>query len=252
MNELTIAIFKKKFARVREKGWIASKRKGPTGVGQTLEYYLVPKGWIPRMKENNIALPDLGTVELKAHRVGSSSMITLFTFNRKACLQNGSFSRQAWKMNPLQAIKKYGTRDSNGRLGMYFTMARTPNSMGLFLHIDKATIDVRHISGEIIAEWQLEVLAERFAKKIPGLVLVSAFSEMRGEIEWFKYDRAQLLTGTSPEIIRNQLWAGNVLFDLRMDTRPTKSKLRYLVEGNWLQWSFPEGMDSHKNCVDIE
>ena len=149
-KQLTLATFKKKFAHVREKGWIASKRKGPTGVGQTLEYYL-------GMKENNIALPDLGTVELKAHRIGSSSMITLFTFNRKA-----------WKMNPMKAIKKYGTRDSNGRLGMYFTMARTPNSVGLFLHIDRSTVSVRHISGEVIAEWRLEALAERFAKKIPG------------------------------------------------------------------------------------
>lgn len=197
-RQLTVEIFKKKFALVREKGWIASKRKGPTGVGQTLEYYL-------GMKENNIALPDLGTVELKSHRIGSSSMITLFTFNRKA-----------WKMNPLQAIKKYGTRDSNGRLGMYFTMAQTPNSMGLFLHIDKSYIDVRHISGEIIAEWQLDVLAERFAKKIPGLVLVSVFNEMRGELEWFKYDRAQLLTGTSPDIIRSQIIAGNIRVDLRL------------------------------------
>lgn len=205
-KQLTIEIFKKKFARVREKGWIASKRKGPTGVGQTLEYYL-------GMKENNIALPDLGTVELKAHRVGSSSMITLFTFNRKA-----------WRMNPLQAIKKYGTRDNNGRLGMYFTMARTPNSMGLFLHIDKSTIDVRHISGEIIAEWQLDILAERFSKKIPGLVLVSAFCEMRGDVEWFKYDRAQLLTGTSPNIIRNQISVGNILVDLRLHDKGTSAR----------------------------
>jgi len=205
-KQLTIAIFKKKFARVREKGWIASKRKGPTGVGQTLEYYL-------GMKENNIALPDLGTVELKAHRIGSSSMITLFTFNRKA-----------WKMNPLKAIKKYGTRDSNGRLGMYFTMARTPNSVGLFLHIDRSNISVRHISGEIVAEWQLEVLADRFAKKIPGLVLVSAFSEMRGDVEWFRYDRAQLLTGTSPNIIRNQISAGNILVDLRLHDKGTSAR----------------------------
>jgi hypothetical protein len=224
-KQLTLATFKKKFAKVREKGWIVSKRKGPTGIGQTLEYYL-------GMQENNIALPDLGTVELKAHRIGSSSMITLFTFNRKA-----------WKMNPLKAIKKYGTLDSNGRLGMYFTMAKTPNSIGLFLHIDKATISVRHISGEIIAEWQLDTLAERFAKKIPGLVLVSAFSEMRGDREWFKYDRAQLLTGTSLDIISNQFWAGNVLFDIRMDTRPTRSEMRYLVEGNWLHWSFKNWSD---------
>jgi hypothetical protein len=225
-KQLTLETFKKKFTEVREKGWIPSKRKGPTGVGQTLEYYL-------GMQENNIALPDLGTVELKAHRIGSSAMITLFTFNRKA-----------WKINPLKAIKKYGTRDSNGRLGMYFTMARTPNSMGLFLHIDRSSISVRHISGEIIAEWQLEMLAERFAKKIPGLVLVSAFGEMRGDVEWFYYSRAQLLTGTSPDIISDQLWAGNVMFDVRMDTRPTSSELRYQVKSDWMQWSF-------KNWVDV-
>lgn len=205
-RQLTLATFKKKFAKVRKMGWIASKRKGPTGVGQTLEYYL-------GMQENNIALPDLGTVELKAHRIGSSSMITLFTFNRKA-----------WKMNPLKAVKKYGTRDSNGRLGMYFTMARTPNSMGLFLHIDRSSISVRHISGEVIAEWQLEKLAERFARKIPGLVLVSAFSEMRGDVEWFKYTRARLLTGTAPEIIRDQISAGNILVDLRLHDKGTSAR----------------------------
>lgn len=62
--------------------------------------------------------------------------------------------------------------------------------------------------------------------------------------EWFQYSRAQLLTGTALDIISGQLFAGNVLFDLRMDAQPTKSELRYLVEGNWLQWSF-------KNCVEI-
>ncbi len=205
-KQLTLAIFKKKFAKVRAMGWVASKRKGPTGVGQTLEYYL-------GMKENNIALPDLGTVELKARRISSSSMITLFTFNRKA-----------WRMNPLKAIKKYGTRDSNGRLGMYFTMARTPNSVGLFLHIDRSTISVRHISGEIVAEWQLETLAERFARKIPGLVLVSAFCEMRGDVEWFRYDRVQLLTGTSLNIIHNQISAGNILVDLRLHDKGTSAR----------------------------
>lgn len=205
-RQLTLESFQKKFAQVRKKGWIASKRKGHTGVGQTLEYYL-------GMKENNIALPDLGTVELKAHRSGSSSMITLFTFNK-----------EAWKINPLKAIKKYGTRDSNGRLGMYFTMSRTPNSVGLFLHIDRSTISVRHVSGEIVAEWQLEVLADRFVKKIPGLVLVSAFCEMRGNVEWFKYERAQLLTGISPDIIRNQITAGNILVDLRLHDKGTSAR----------------------------
>ncbi len=224
-KNLTLSKFKKVFPKIKEQGWIKSHRKGPTGIGHTLEQLL-------GFTENNIALPDLGNIELKAHRIGSSSMITLFTFNRKA-----------WRMKPLDAVRKYGTPDENKRLGLYFTMSRTPNSMGLFLHIEVDKISVRHISGEVIAEWELNTLAERFMKKLPGLVLVSAFSEMRGDIEWFQYDRAQLLTGTSPDIISNQLWAQNILFDVRMDTRPTKNELQFLVKSNSLQWSFSNWAD---------
>ena len=60
--------------------------------------------------------------------------------------------------------------------------------------------------------------------KVPALLLVSAFSEMRGDNEWFKYDRAQLLTGTSPDIIRNQIEAGNILVDLRLHDKVTTAR----------------------------
>lgn len=169
-NRMTLSKFVKAFGVLKSKGWIKSERRGPTGIGYTLEKKI-------GLPENNIASPDLGKIELKAHRVNSTSLITLFTFNRRV-----------WKMKPLEAIKKYGTPDENGRLGLYFTMSRTPNSSGLFLHIESNTISVRHISGEIIAEWQLQALAERFMEKIPALILVSAFSEMRGDDEWFKFD----------------------------------------------------------------
>ncbi|MCX7839631.1 MAG: MvaI/BcnI family restriction endonuclease [Anaerolineae bacterium] len=205
-KRITLEDFKRSFAEIKKAGWIQSKRRGSTGIGQTLEQLL-------GLDENNIALPDLGNVELKAHRIGSSSMITLFTFNRKA-----------WKMKPLDAVRQYGTPDQNGRLGLYFTMTRTPNSMGLFLYVEEDRISVRHISGQIVAEWQLDALAERFMQKIPGLILVSAFSEMRGDSEWFKFERAQLLMGTSPEILRNQILAGNVLVDLRLHDQVTRAR----------------------------
>lgn len=200
---MTLNEFKRAFANLKKQGWIPSKRKGPTGIGQTLEQAL-------GLKENNIAVPDLKNVELKAHRIGFSSLITLFTFNRKV-----------WKMKPLEAIRKYGTPDQDGRMGLYFTMSRTPNSTGLFLHIEAETISVRHVSGELIAEWNLETLAERFMQKLPALILVGAFSEMRGDVEWFKYDRAQLLTDTSVSIIRNQIMEGNILVDLRLHDKIT-------------------------------
>lgn len=75
-TKLTLSQFRKKFAFIKAMGYVPSARRGPTGIGQTLEELL-------GLKENNIAVPDWGTIELKAHRVGSSSMITLFTFNRK-------------------------------------------------------------------------------------------------------------------------------------------------------------------------
>ena len=203
---MTLGEFKKAFARLRKKGWVRSKRKGPTGVGHTLE-------WLLGLAENNIAIPDWGRVELKAHRIGSSSMITLFTFNRKV-----------WRTKPLDAVRKYGTPDENGRLGLYFTMSRTPNSTGLFLHVEADAISVRHISGEIIAEWQLDALAERFMQKLPGLIVVSALCEMRGDVEWFKFERARLLAGTSPEIIRNQISEGNILVDLRLHDQVTRAR----------------------------
>ncbi|MEO0004597.1 MAG: MvaI/BcnI family restriction endonuclease, partial [candidate division WOR-3 bacterium] len=182
---MTIAEFRQRFGEIKKLGWVPSKRRGPTGVGHTFEQLM-------GLTENNIALPDLGEVELKTHRVDSTSMITLFTFNRRA-----------WKMNQLDAVRKFGVPDENGRLGLYFTMSRMPNSAGLFLHIDEAAISVRHISGVVVVEWRLTDLARQFMAKVPALILVSAQSEIRGDKKWFRFTRARLLRGTSPSIIKD-------------------------------------------------
>ena len=118
-------------------GYVKTLRNGPTGIGYTLETLL-------EIKENNISSPDLGEIELKAQRESHTGMTTLFTFNNKA-----------WKMNPLDAIKKYGSFDKDGRLGMYYTMGMKPNSAGLFLTVSETAIAVRNIDGNIVAEWQL-------------------------------------------------------------------------------------------------
>ncbi|HZQ09467.1 MAG TPA: MvaI/BcnI family restriction endonuclease [Anaerolineae bacterium] len=222
---MTLNQFEKKFAAIKALGWVPSARRGPTGIGQTLEQLL-------GLKENNIAVPDLGKIELKAHRIGSSSLITLFTFNRKV-----------WRMKPWEAIRSHGTPDDSGRLGMYYTMSRTPNSQGLFLHIEPTTISVRHISGNLIAEWELETLAQRFMQKLPALILVSAFSEMRGDTEWFRFSRSQLLQGTSVDIIRGQIYSENALFDIRFETGKRGDDAYFLMRGEELQLIFKDWED---------
>jgi hypothetical protein len=203
---MNITEFKKIFKEIKSQGFIPTKRNGPTGVGYTLETLL-------DITENNDAHPDIDGVELKAHRTKGNSMITLFTFNNKA-----------WIMPPLEAIKKYGSFDKDGRKGLYYTMSLKPNSAGLFLNVTNEQISVRHISGEVIAVWQLESLADRFLQKIPALLFVSAFTEERDEIEYFHYYRAQLMKGTTPELLADQFREENILVDLRLHDKGTMAR----------------------------
>jgi len=203
---MTTKEFKIKFKALKAKGFIQTTRNGPTGIGHTLETYL-------NIKENNDAHPDIEGAELKAHRTKSNNLITLFTFNRKA-----------WKVPPLDAIKKYGSFDKNNRKGLYYTMSLKPNSAGLFLNVQETQISIQHTSGEIIATWQLQTLAERFMQKIPALLFVSAFTEERDGIEYFHFYRAQLMKGTSTELIANQFREENILVDLRLHDKITRAR----------------------------
>jgi len=204
--KLTTADFSEKFREIREKGFIPSLRNGPTGIGYTLETIL-------GINENNDALPDIEGAELKAHRANSSNLITLFTFNNKA-----------WKMPPLEAVKKFGSQDRNGRQGLYYTMSLKPNSAGLFLLVEKDTISVRHISGIIVVEWSLEAIANRFIQKLPALIFVTAFTELRDDKEYFHFQRAQLMKDTTPELLRNQFESENILVDLRLHDKGTMAR----------------------------
>lgn len=198
--------FRAKFKEIREHGFYKSMRRGPTGVGHTLEQCL-------GLTENNIAVPDLGKVELKAHRDNATSLITLFTFNRKA-----------WAMKPLSAIRSYGTPDENGRLGLYFTMSQQPNSSGLFLTVADKVVSVQHISGKTLVRWFTKDLGTQFQAKMPALLLVTARIEVRGDTEYFNYYRARLLTGTSPTLIADQIRRGNILIDLRLHDADTRAR----------------------------
>jgi hypothetical protein len=203
---VTLAEFRVDFAKLRERGFIKTTRRGPTGIGHTLETTL-------NIDENNLAVPDLGNIELKAHRDNVNSMITLFTFNRNA-----------WIMAPLDAIREYGTEDKNGRLGLYFTMSLTPNSAGLFLRVENDQVYIQHTSGKIIVKWNTADLANQFRRKMPALILVSAQTELRGDSEYFWFYRARLLSGTSPRLIADQLRVGNILVDLRLHDAGTRAR----------------------------
>lgn len=205
LNELI-----KNLREVKNRGWIQSMRKGPTGVGYTLESCL-------NIQENNFSVPDVGDIELKARRKNSTSMITLFTFNKRV-----------WKMDPLRAIQRYGVQDKDkakDRLGMYYTMSVKPNNAGLFLHIDKEIIAVKSIGGDVIAEWHLNEIVKKFLEKVKNVLLVTAQVEIRDGVEYFLYDDAVLLSGgTDLNLLRQQFQNEHLMLDLRLHEKSTHAR----------------------------
>lgn len=204
---MTLEVFKQKFEELKNKGFVSSIRRGPTGVGKTLEHHL-------GLSENNKASPDLQGIELKAHRDKSGSLITLFTFNRKA-----------WQMKPLEAIRQYGTLDENGRLGLYYTLSLDKNPAGLSLKVEEDKIFVQHTSGQVVVSWPLQAVVERFIKKIPALILVSAHAQTdKDGNEHFHFHKARLLRGTSPELLAKHFKERNILIDLRLHDKGTRAR----------------------------
>jgi hypothetical protein len=204
--KMSIDEFKGRFKEIKDMGFVPSQRRGPTGIGYTLESLL-------GINENNDAMPDMDGAELKAHRSNSNSLITLFTFNNKA-----------WKMPPLEAVKTYGSLDRDGRQGLYYTMSLKPNSAGLFLDVQDKEITVRHISGKVVVAWKLETVAKRFMQKLPSLIYVTAFTETRDNREYFHFYRAQLMKDTTPELLKNQFKLENRVVDLRLHDKGTMAR----------------------------
>lgn len=190
---------KERLSTLKQRGYVASLRRGDTGIGYTLETLL-------GIAENNLQLPDLGEIELKSQRRGVTSRITLFTFNRGA-----------WQIRQTDVIERYGYYDTNGRLSLYSTTNSTPNSQGLYTKIEGEHVGLYHLDGTLIARWAGEGLARTFDEKMPALVAVYADTRLNSDDrEEFWFNEAYLLrqpsAGNILELIRND----TIVVDIRM------------------------------------
>ncbi|MCZ0933405.1 MAG: MvaI/BcnI family restriction endonuclease, partial [Oligoflexia bacterium] len=122
-------------------------------------------------------------------------------------------------------IEKYGSYDKNNRKGMYYTITQKPNSSGLFLNCNADLVQVQHTSGQIILEWTIDSVAERFSQKIKSVILVSAKVELREDREYFYYYRARLLKGSMDRRgLINAFISGDFVIDLRLHDKKTMAR----------------------------
>lgn len=198
----------KKLETLKSKGFIASHRKGPTGIGHTLEKEL-------GIAETNLAIPDIGgRVELKGTRRNVNSLITLFTFNKAV-----------WLFEQKQLINKYGYKDDKGRQALYnIVKSSSKNSQGFYLESDKHrnVIILKNIDeASNIAEWSTYVIAGKFMTKLDRLLLIIADNKIENEKEYFFYNEAYLLENPTPEKFLDAFSKDELLIDLRMHLKNT-------------------------------
>lgn len=195
---------KSELNRLKETGYLPTLRKGPTGIGYTLEKAL-------NLPENNISIPDIGgRIELKATRRNAGSLITLFTFNRGV-----------WQIPQKQVILDYGYTSKKDRMDLYcLVRVGDINPQGLTLSVDEQQNEVcliHSVSGTLIAKWSMYVIVGRFLNKTERLLLIVADSRKNEQNrEEFLFREAYLLMEPNPQRFLEAFKSGSVAIDIRM------------------------------------
>jgi len=172
--------------RIGSRGFIPSLRKGPTGIGYTLETML-------GIRANANRAPDYKGIEIKAGRVTASGRSTsrCNLFSRAPNWKSSAYSA-------LRLLKTYGRPNAQGRVQIYCTLGNVPNAtFHLYLKTDREldvldtlrnrARDSSTSSVEKIFRWEFSRLRDAFAKKHPETFWVKARTQGRGSAEQFHY-----------------------------------------------------------------
>jgi hypothetical protein len=208
----TIQNFVKELSLIKEEGYIKSHRKGPTGIGKTLEDKL-------GITENCISSPDLGTVELKAARYNSNSMLTLTT--KSPDLRGAN--------TYLRDNYGYKTQDSIALNPNLNILHSTVNGMGfntlngepyLKLTFKDNRMYLEHAKDGILENvyWGEESLTTAFRNKYPfeKLYYVKANCNVTDGSEYFHYVDAYYLDTFSAEKMLENIKSGIIDIDIRI------------------------------------
>ncbi len=205
--------FKELYEQVKKMGWIPSHRKGNTGIGKTFEDLI-------HKKEDNLALPDFKNIEIKSQRNASSSMITLFTKSPDYPKKVNSFLRENFGnfskeydgkkiLHTTVSTKHFNTHVS----GNDFKILIDKDNRRLVLQVRK------HETQEIIYEnayWSFENLEKALIKKLKFIAVIGADEKVENSVNYFLYNKLQLITGLTFENFLNALENGDIFVDIRI------------------------------------
>lgn len=200
--------------KIKSMGFVKTHRINDTGIGKTLEDLL-------NIKENNLRLPDIGSIELKAKRIDSTSMLTLATKSplpkgaNKILFENYKYTKEG-QFNLHSTV--YGSRFN-------------PQGLKIIFIDDMLKLDNKN---GIDAYWPITIFNEVLRSKSNQVLLV--FAETKGEkktvSEQFHFTEAYLLSNLSIKKFKTAILQDKLKIDIRIGVyRTGKLKGRYHDHG---------------------
>jgi hypothetical protein len=235
-----------KLKEIAAMGWIPNGRKGNAGgIGNTLEDLL-------GIKENNLPIPNAAEWELKAQRLDSTSLTTLFHIEP---------SPRAIRFVPQVLLSKYGWAHQEGGKkypkgemsfrqtihgqsrsdrGFMVVIDRTENK--ILISFNSGSVDIRHKTwlglvkkraglSELNPQpyWGFDDLEHKAGTKLPNTFYVQAEVKIIRGKEYYKYTKVMMLQKFKFEGFLKALEEGKILVDFDARTghnHGTKFRMR--------------------------
>ena len=211
----TLKKLKEQLKEIEKMGFVKTHRGHDTGIGKTLEDLL-------GIKENNLKLPDVGKVELKAKRVDSSSMLTIATK-----------SPEPKGVNKV-LFDKYKYLDKVGEYSLHSTVCgsrKNPQSFRVVFVEERLVLKNK---SKIEAYWPVSIFDDVLKVKSDKILLV--FAETKGERktknEKFHFTEAYLLSKLNINKFKTAIESDKLKIDIRVGAyRSGKNKGKYHDHG---------------------
>ena len=189
----------KKISEIKNKGFIKTHRMDDTGIGKTLEDLL-------GIQENNLRLPDVGEIELKAKRIHSQSMLTIAT---KVPKPRG--------VNRI-LFEKYKYKDRASYYCLHSTVCVPKyNPQGFKINVTEDRLELENPEN-IEAYWPMTIFHDVLKSKSDKILLV--FAETEGERkthdERFRFTEAHLLSDLNIDKFKKAIEEDRLKIDIRI------------------------------------
>lgn len=207
-----------KLHELHKRGFIPSITKGDPGVGDTLENAL-------GIQRNNKKTPDYKGIELKASRItknGEKKTVTRSTLFTKVPDTGLTYSEILDKYGKVQIPRG----KTEPRKQIYETLTTQKyNAYGLKLSVDYDNdklnlIDDAEPEPNLVSSWNLDILRKTLLVKHHETFWVKAVSEMRNDIEYFRYDKVIHTKNPNALLLAPLIENGEITADLAAHIKP--------------------------------